>query len=72
MEKFFKIIERSPMGLAIEYRKKLIEETDPDRIDPGHIGKFFCISEGFAKWLCEEAVRQGAFRRCGEFYAVER
>ena len=63
LEKFSDIIDRSPIGAAVDYRQKLIEQTDPNRIYVENIRSFFGISHGTAKFLCDLAVKQGAFER---------
>lgn len=62
-EKFSNIIDRSPIGKAVDYRQKLIEETNPDRIYVENIRSFFHIPFGLAQWLCDEAVREGLFEK---------
>src|ERR1044071_10433899 len=63
LEKFSNIIDRTPIGAAIDYRRKLIEQTDPQRIYVENIRSFFHIPHGLAKWLCEVAVKEGAFEK---------
>lgn len=68
LEKFSNIIERSPVGAAVDYRKRLIQETDPNRIYIENISSFFSISYKLAQWLCDLAVKEGAFeKRIGVF-----
>ncbi len=63
LEKFSNIIDSSPIGSAIDYRKNLIERTDPNRIYVENIRSFFHIPNRLAKWLCDEAARQGVFEK---------
>jgi hypothetical protein len=67
LEKFSNIIDRSRIGAAVDFRKKLIQETDPDRIYVENIRSFFAISHVTAKLLCDLAVKQGAFERRNGF-----
>ena len=63
LEKFSNIIDRSSIGKAVNYRAELIERTDPNRIYVENIRAFFHVPNAFAKWLCEAAVKEGAFEK---------
>jgi hypothetical protein len=68
LEKFSDIIERTPIGAAVEKRRQLINNTDPRRIYPENIRSFFHIPMALAKFACELAVREGLFEKLIGFY----
>lgn len=63
LEKFSSIIDRSAIGKAVGYREELIKQTDPDRIYVENIRSFFHIPFKMAEWLCQAAVKEGAFEK---------
>lgn len=64
-ERFWQLIDHSPIGVAVEKRRRLLEYTgDPARIYVENVRSFFGVSHGLAKTMCELAVRQGLFDRC--------
>jgi hypothetical protein len=63
LEKFSDIIDRSPIGAAVERRRELINRTDPRRIYPENIRSFFHIPLRLAEWLLELAVKEGIFEK---------
>src|SRR5437868_729384 len=63
LEKFSDIIDRSPIGAAVEKRRELINKMDPRRIYPENIRSFFHIPLALAKLACEMAVREGLFEK---------
>jgi hypothetical protein len=68
LEKFSDIIDRTPIGAAVEKRRQLINSTDPRRIYPENIRSFFHIPLALAKLACELAVREGLFEKVTGFY----
>jgi hypothetical protein len=63
-ERFSELIDRSSIGAAVELRKRILEETDPQHIYVEKVRQFFGVSTSIAKALCELAVREGSFVRC--------
>jgi hypothetical protein len=65
LERFFELIDRSSLGVAIEKRRALLEYTgEPARIYIENVRAFLGVSHGMARALCELAVRTGLFERC--------
>jgi hypothetical protein len=65
LERFLKLIDRSPLGAAIEKRRRLLEyDGEPGRIYIENIRAFLGVPYAAAKGLCELAVREGFFDRC--------
>lgn len=64
LERFLQLIEASPIGAAVERRKEILRNTDPQRIYVENVRHFFGITTTMAKALCDLAVRQGIFDRC--------
>jgi hypothetical protein len=63
LEKFSDIIDRSPIGASVAKRRKLIEQTNPNRIYAENIRSFFGIPKSVAIYLCDIAVREGLFEK---------
>lgn len=64
LERFSQLIDASPIGAAVERRKEILRNTDPQRIYVENVRRFFGIKTALAKALCELAVREGLFIRC--------
>lgn len=68
LERFFQLIDRSPLGTAVEKRRRLLEYTgEPARIYVENVRSFFGVSHRVAQKMCDLAVRQGLFERCLAF-----
>lgn len=63
LERFSQLIDESGIGAAVEARRKILNETDPDYILVERVRHFFGVSTKMAKALCELAVREGLFLR---------
>jgi len=60
-----KLIDESPIGVAVEKRRRLLQYTgEPNRIYIENVRSFFGVPHRIAKAMCELAVRQGFFERC--------
>lgn len=65
LERFFHLIDESPIGAAVEKRRRLLEISEtPGRIYVENVRSFFGISFRMAGALCDLAVRQGLFEKC--------
>jgi len=67
LEKFLNIIDKTAIGRFVDYREELLKKTDPDRIYVENIRSFFKLPYKLAKFLCEQAVREGAFSKWRAF-----
>jgi hypothetical protein len=67
-KRFLQLIEKSPLGAALEKRRELLEFTgEPGRIYVENVRSFFGVSHRVARAMCDLAVRQGFFERCAAF-----
>lgn len=64
LERFSQLIDQSPIGAAVESRRKILEDTDPRHIYIENVRQFFGIPHSIAKGLLELGVREGLFFRC--------
>jgi len=67
LERFFELIDKSPIGNFVKKRRELLENTDPNRIYVENIRAFFNIPTRLARWLCNLAVNEGSFEH---YYVV--
>lgn len=60
---FWKVIDRLIFGPNREQKIDLLLKTNPDRFYVENIRAFFNISYREASFYCEQAVREGTFRK---------
>lgn len=61
--RFFDAIDRTPIGAFVARKREIVENTDPNRISVENVRSFFSIPRWLAAFLCEMAVREGAFAK---------
>lgn len=62
-EKFWNLINRTPIGSIVDKRINIMENTNPDRIYVENIRAFYNLPYPLAKTLCEVAVKEHVFRK---------
>jgi hypothetical protein len=68
LQRFFQVIDNSPIGRAVAKRRKLLEATgQPSKIYVENVRAFFGVPASVAKWMCDRAVSEGFFERCTVF-----
>jgi len=67
-EKFFDLIEQTPLGDFFVRKAKVVAETDTYRIHVENVRSFFGFPTKIARLICELAVRQGTLTRKFAYY----
>jgi hypothetical protein len=63
LQTFFDAIDASVVGRFVRRQRAIVEQTDPERIYVENVRAFFGLPHSAARFLCEEAVREGFFEK---------
>jgi hypothetical protein len=68
LKKLLTTIDETSVGDWVENKRKVISDTDLDRIDVENVRSFFGLTTDLARGLCDLAVRDGVLEK---FIAIE-
>lgn len=68
LKKLLTTIDETSVGDWVENKRKIVSDTDLERIDVENVRSFFGLTTDLARGLCDLAVRDGVLEK---FIAVE-